>query len=123
MERLIKDFNLNCGFQCSECFICDFKSDAIKKLAYFEDMQEQGRLLELPCKAGDTIFLLDVDCTTGLINKDEEITHIFVESITITEPYWCINREVEFELSDFGKFIFLTRAEAEAALEKLRADT
>ena len=28
----------------------------IKKLAHYEDLEEQGRLIELPCKVGDTVY-------------------------------------------------------------------
>ena len=29
----------------------------IDKLAYYEDLEEQGRLLKLPCKVGDTVYV------------------------------------------------------------------
>lgn len=28
------------------------------KLAYYEDLEEQGRLLKLPCKLGDMLYYL-----------------------------------------------------------------
>lgn len=28
-----------------------------EKLKYYEDLEEQGRLIKLPCKVGDRIFL------------------------------------------------------------------
>lgn len=28
------------------------------KLAHYEDLEEQGRLIELPCKMGDTVYVL-----------------------------------------------------------------
>ena len=30
--------------------------DALNRLAEYEDMEEQGLLLRLPCKVGDTIY-------------------------------------------------------------------
>jgi hypothetical protein len=33
----------------------------IAKLAYYEDLEEQGRLIELPCKVGDTVWLVEKD--------------------------------------------------------------
>ena len=30
--------------------------DLIEKLAHYEDLEEQGRLIELPCSVGDTVY-------------------------------------------------------------------
>lgn len=30
----------------------------IDKLAYYEDLEEQGRLIELPCAVGDEVFII-----------------------------------------------------------------
>ena len=35
---------------------------AAEKLAHYEDLEEQGRLVELPCKIGDTVWLLKLKC-------------------------------------------------------------
>lgn len=33
----------------------------MEKLADYEDAEEQGRLVKLPCKVGDTVYLIDRD--------------------------------------------------------------
>lgn len=30
--------------------------EVLDKLRYYEDLEEQGRLIELPCKVGDTVY-------------------------------------------------------------------
>lgn len=35
-----------------------FGSDVLTKLADYEDLEEQGRLLKLPCKVGDTVYYI-----------------------------------------------------------------
>ena len=41
-------------------------SDVARKLAEYEDAEEQGRLVVLPCKVGDTVYFTDVaDCKSG----------------------------------------------------------
>ena len=35
---------------------CDHINDAIKKLSEYEDLEEQGLLLKLPCKVGDILW-------------------------------------------------------------------
>ena len=36
--------------------------DAIQKLAYYEEAEEQGRLVVLPCKVGDSYFTYSWGC-------------------------------------------------------------
>lgn len=39
---------------------CDYGTrDIINKLAKYEDAEEQGSLLRLPCKVGDTVYAID----------------------------------------------------------------
>lgn len=35
---------------------CEYCYEATQKLAHYEDLEEQGRLIELPCKIGDTVY-------------------------------------------------------------------
>ena len=39
------------------CDMCPI-NEAIKKLAHYEDLEEQGKLIELPCKVGDTVYAI-----------------------------------------------------------------
>lgn len=34
---------------------------ALEKLAHYEDLEEQGRLIELPCAVGDTVWTYWID--------------------------------------------------------------
>ena len=36
--------------------------EAIDKLAHYEDMEEQGRLIELPCKVGEKVYEVYKSC-------------------------------------------------------------
>ena len=72
MERLTKwedgsiTYNekreLECGEYCDSCSQgagnCKTVENMIKKLATYEDLEEQGLLVRLPCKAGDTVWEL-----------------------------------------------------------------
>ena len=71
------------------------------KLKDYEDLEEQGILVKLPCKVGTDIYYI-----LGIPNE----TPCTIDS--------CV-----FELSDIqkiGKSLFLTREEAEAKLKELR---
>lgn len=125
MERLTKTYsdgsfgvadNLPCGENSYT-----FKDLLIKKLGDYEDLEEQGRLLKLPCKVGDTVYAI------GFNNNKPIIYESVVLSILITEKEIAFNVKVdEFEINSqlkqsmFDKTVFLTKSEAEAKLKELR---
>lgn len=78
---------------------------AIKELSDLEDLEEQGKLLKLPCAVGDTVYTLN-----PLINGKTIIGE------TTADAFVCALGMLE---GRFGKTIFLTLAEAEAALKEL----
>ena len=85
---------------------------AIKKLSNFEDLEEQNRLIKLPCAVGDKVFII--------VGKD--ISKQTVKKIIIREDSVIIetNKRI-FNKICFGKTVFLTREEAEAALKELES--
>ena len=80
-------------------------NDAIQKLADYEDAEEQGLILRLPCKVGDTVYVL----------KFEGIWRIIPHQV-ITLGY--IVQLIENEA--IGDFVFLTREEAEQVLAEMQ---
>ena len=94
--------------------------------------EQEGRLVVLPCKVGDTVYK---------INHGDYAHHWkpFVQEGTVTEISCKNNRSgkalgfaiivrlnyearVRFKFSNIGKTVFLTREEAEAALTRERKD-
>lgn len=75
--------------------------------------EAEGRLIVLPCKVGDTVYVIN----------NRHIEHCKVARFVISS-YGCGTRgedlyqHIVFELSQLGKTVFLTRKEAEAALRK-----
>ena len=97
---------------------------AIDKLAEYEDLEEQGKLLKLPCAVGDTVYYADNEYYfTVLPVKVDEIS--IMESSAIL--YKCllfdgngnVETQFDFDKDDFGKTVFLTQQEAEQALEEM----
>ena len=78
---------------------CDGGYCAIEKLAAYEDAEEQGLLLRLPCKVGDTVYLVKND--GKIVARVADMMFIGV--------LW----------EEFGKTVFLTRTEAEAKLKEM----
>lgn len=113
---------------CSICCNCDipprkckYISDALEKLADYEDLEEQGRLLKLPCKVGDTVYGINTDRN---IVSALKIISVKIYSYAIYFDYQLIDgiykNIVSFADADIGKTVFLTKSEAEAKLKELR---
>lgn len=107
MNRLIRynknKIKCNVGHCPRDCNTCGIFNDIRKKLLYYEDLEEQGRLIKLPCKVGTPIYY---------ISKK-------------VNGRWYVG-EYYFNLhyvDDFGKTVFLTREEAEAKMEELNEKT
>ena len=89
---------------------------ASKKLCEYEDAEEQGLLLRLPCKVGDVIY--EIHSLTG------KITPRKIKSIVVCNcPDLTIMYKSGYDYSnvqeDLGKTVFLTQAEAEQKLKEM----
>lgn len=109
---------------------------AMEKLAKFEDLEEQGRLVELPCKVGDTVYkicpinksiqmgemrngkIVKSDCqrcpygncgcaNIGFITDADNV----IREVTAYDMDWIWHRK-----KYFGEIYFLSKEEAEQAL-------
>lgn len=80
--------------------ICPCLQEVLEKLAEYEDLEEQGKLLKLPCEIGQRVYMIYQFCGKGAWEIEEH--KIRLE-----------------DLENIGKTVFLTREEAEAALKEL----
>lgn len=88
--------------------------NAIERLAELEDDLESGKMIKLPCKVGDTVFLM-AKAKENLYYGD----YFTVEKIGFDK----LGFYVETERGIFRKGnIFLTKAEAEAKLKELKGE-
>ena len=104
---------------------------AARKLAEYEDLEEQGLLVRLPCKVGDMVWDNDFGypesyeinaysygyCDSYVesgVGIEDEIIFYYENSIgSITGA---------FPMSEIGKTVFLTREEAKKKLEEIQND-
>ena len=118
-------------------------ADLRERLKEYEDLEEQGRLIKLPCKeaytqSGDIVYLIYddevVECThCGLgINPVDGKAYIALATDEDIFPYrrpvpecdldptdWCTNA-IDAEVGEIGKTVFFIKSEAEAKLKELR---
>lgn len=131
MERLtekigntncVKGCGSNCKYGFQHCRTEDWENcktidDVIDKLAQYEELEEQGLLLRLPCKVGKTVYSIANDGKIYPVKATREVRivngvlHIICESCKYSDL-------VSYD--DIGKTVFLTQAEAEAKLKKLK---
>lgn len=101
------------------CYWDEDNFRAIEKLNAYENLEEQGLLVRLPCKVGDTIY--KVNKASKKISEHKilkfEIDISDIDSFTM--QIWFENYDFSF-WHYFGKTVFLTREEAEKKLEELR---
>lgn len=98
---------------------CEEIDAVYRKLKDYEDLEEQGRLIILPCKLGDVVYVPTRDFISEL-----RIVHITVSKNNMFF-HWILNIGIYpnldgFSSSKIGETVFLTKSEAEAKLKELR---
>ena len=101
-----------------------------KHLAEYEDLEEQGLLLKLPCKVGTVAYLID----HNFVRMERKPIKCIIDEFTVdryndcyavlngAENFYMMRRFRAINIKQFGETIFLTKEEAEKALEKLEKE-
>lgn len=91
----------------------------LEELKSYKDAEEQGLLVRLPCKVGDTVYVPTRNFVSEL--------RITMVSVNMHEAYfsWMLNSGIYpnldgFSKSKLGKSVFLTREEAEKKLKEMK---
>ena len=105
MERLTKTYSdgthgANDNLPCGENSYT-YKGLLLEALGKYEDAEEQGLLLRLPCKVGDTVYHVVQGRIVEVSNVD-----LFFLLLSVAE-----NR--------FNNSVFLTKSEAEKKLKEM----
>ena len=89
------------------------KGVPFKRIVALMEADRAGRLLVLPCKVGDTVYF-------ALLGKIIEKQVFSIVSFSNSTRIYCDGTSEYFRPEDIGKTFFLTREEAEAALEAIK---
>lgn len=96
---------------------------AAEKLATYEDLEEQGLLVRLPCNVGDTVYRVNVGAKQPIIPMTVSEIHFFCYKNERAVRFDAIGKEDMgescYRLEDIGRIVFLTRKEAEKKLEEM----
>lgn len=91
-------------------------AECLQKLKHYEDLEKQGKLIELPCAYGDTVYVIDYDK-----EKNFSIIETTIDEICRNCNGWFFVPNMyrpAFRPWDFGDTVFLMREEAEVALQE-----
>lgn len=96
---------------------------ALMKLKKYQEADKDGRLVVLPCKAGDTVY----EVTSRKTISEYRVKAIRVELFCTFIEWDIVAGFVDKSIfgvpvDDIGKTVFLTREEAEKALEEEKDD-
>ena len=89
------------------------KGVTFKRIVALMEADRAGRLVVLPCKVGDTVYF-------ALLGKIIEKQVFSIVSFSNSTRIYCGGTSEYFRPEDIGKTFFLTREEAEAALEAMK---
>lgn len=95
--------------------ITEFNGLPIDRLRELAEADKDGRLVVLPCKVGDTVYF-------ALLGRIIEKQVFSIVSFSNSTRIYCGGTSEYFRPEDIGKTFFLTREEAEKALEAMKDD-
>ena len=101
----------------------EYLYSAIEKLATYEDLEEQGLFVRLPCKVGTEVFVIFPGINHYAkcqIKKIEIKLNIFEKICYFIEPVVRRGQYLKYFNNEFGETIFLTREEAEKKLKEIK---
>lgn len=100
------------------------KEAAYKKLKAYEDAEEQGLLLRLPCKVGDTLYRVNKGAKEPVIMM--RVIQLYVKQLhkdrTVIRIDAINDNDMDescYFLENIGEKVFFTREEAEAKLKEM----
>ena len=123
-----------CCFENGELSWLKDVAELLKELKSYKDLEEQGLLVRLPCKVGDTVWVVTSPINVfGYDEYDGDAEYEVYESFLSSVSYYASGEQFRiyakvtnsfivayFRECDFGESLFLTREEAEKKLEELK---
>lgn len=96
----------------------NYKNLLIEKLGKYEDLEEQDRLIKLPCKIGTKVYDITWwdDIEEKVVVKGKAYYRTVRKHKVTKSPF------TYSDINDFGKTVFLTKSEAEQKLNEMECD-
>ena len=95
----------------------------LEELKSYKDLEEQGLLVRLPCKIGDTVYRVNAGAKQPIIPMTVLEIHFLCYKNERAVRFDTIDKEDMgqscYRLEDIGRIVFLTNEEAEKKLEEM----
>ena len=131
IDSVDNDIKTNC-IKCAEEH--EKLAEWLEELKSYKGLEEQGLIVRLPCKVGDTVWVVTSPINVfGYDEYDGDAEYEVYESFLSSVSYYASGEQFRiyakvtnsfivayFRECDFGESIFLTREDAEKKLEKLQ---
>lgn len=94
-----------------------FADKILTKLADYEDLEEQGLLVRLPCKVGEKLW-----CIVDSAIRELRVHHFDMPAFGTTDIVfrYADGFKLKRFVGEIGKTVFLTREAAEKKLEEMK---
>lgn len=108
--------------RCRKGYPSNYTRAIITKLANYEDAEEQGLLLRLPCKVGDTIYEVTYENRKYIIREHIVNQFVYIAYRNPRIEIYCEGENGFLSSSITGQLddgLFLSREQAEAKLAEM----
>lgn len=99
-------------------------AELLEELKSYKEAEEQGLLLRLSCKVGDTVYRVNVGAKQPIIPMTVSEIHFLCYKNERAVRFDAIGKEDMgescYRLEDIGRIVFLTREEAEKKFEEIK---
>ena len=123
-----------CCFEDGELYWLKDVAELLEELKSYKEAEEQGLFVRLPCKVGDTVWVVTSPINVfGYDEYDGDAEYEVYESFLSSVSYYASGEQFRiyakvtnsfiaayFRECDFGESIFLTREDAEKKLEEMK---
>ena len=102
----------------SKCDNCEIMTSVCEKLGKYEDLEEQGRLVKLPCKIGTKVYNITWwdDVQEKVVVKGKTYYRTIHKHKVSKSTFGYT------DIEEIGKTVFLTKSEAEQKLKEMESD-
>lgn len=116
------------NYMKANCMKCAEEHEQLAKwleeLKSYKDLEEQGLLVRLPCKVGDTVYRVNAGAKQPIIPMIVSEIHFLCYKNERAVRFDAIGKEDMgescYRLEDIGRIVFLTHEEAERKLEEMK---
>ena len=101
-------------------------AEYLEEMMKYRELEEQGKLLKLPCKVGDTVYRVNAGAKQPIIPMTVSEIHFLCYKNERAVRFDAIGKkdmgESCYRLEDIGRIVFLTHEEAEKKLEEMKGE-